>query len=201
MLRKKTGANAIKISAPNADLHYYPEFIPMAQRFYYFEQLMNEVPWQQDSLKMYGKLVAIPRLQAWFGDANMPYTYSGLTMQPLAWTPSLLAIKSLLENKLNQSFNSALVNLYRDGQDTVGWHSDDEPELGNSPTIASVSLGATRKFQLKHKQLDKKLALELTAGSLLVMAGYMQTYWQHCLPRTKRVQSPRINITFRNIFV
>jgi len=148
---------------------------------------------------MYGKKVAIPRLQAWYGDSHTHYQYSGLQMSPMPWTQTLRAIKEDIEQQLQTSFNSVLINLYRDGNDTVGWHSDDEPELGSEPVIASLSLGEIRDFQLKHKQLDKKVIVPLSSGSLFIMSGTTQSYWRHCIPRTKRVKSARINLTFRRI--
>ena len=121
-------------------------------------------------------------------------------MKALPWTKALVAIKTQVEQATGYQFNACLANLYRDGNDTVGWHSDDEPELGEQPVIASVSLGAERDFQLKHKSLSEKLTIPLKSGSLLTMSGETQNAWQHCLPRTKRVKSPRINLTFRRVF-
>lgn len=143
--------------------------------------------------------MAIPRLQAWYGDNYQAYTYSGLTMKALPWTPELGELRKRIEQHTGFLFNSCLANLYRDGNDTVGWHSDDEPELGVNPTIASLSLGESRDFQLKHKITKEKLTIPLKTGGLLLMSGETQHYWQHCIPRTKRVKSPRINLTFRLI--
>jgi len=148
---------------------------------------------------MYGKRVAIPRLQAWYGDKGMDYSYSGIILTAKPWPPVLLELKQQVENKCQSSFNAVLANLYRDQDDTVGWHSDDETELGKNPVIASVSFGDERNFQLKHKDSGEKLTIPLTSGSLLVMAGETQHYWQHCLPRTKKMKSSRINLTFRQI--
>ena len=189
----------MNITAADATIEYFPEFIPMGERFSLFEWLLDNVPWQQDDIVMYGKKMPIPRLQAWFGDTNADYGYSGITLTTLPWLPELKQLKTEIEHKTQSTFNAALVNLYRDGNDTVGWHSDDEPELGLQPTIASISLGETRDFQLKHKVSKEKLSIRLTSGSLLVMSGNTQHCWQHCVPRSKRVQSPRINITFRKI--
>ena len=155
--------------------------------------------WRQDEIFVYGRAVRIPRLQAWYGDNQQSYQYSGLTMLALPWTAVLLDIKQAVESYSGCQFNSCLVNLYRDGNDSVSWHSDDEPELGTNPVIASVSLGAKRDFQLKHKMSGKKLSVPLTSGSLLLMAGETQHYWQHCIAKSKRVESPRINLTFRQI--
>jgi len=160
-------------------------------------RLETEIDWQQDYLQMYGKRVAIPRLQAWYGDKD--YSYSGMILTAKPWLPVLLELKQQVENKCQTPFNAVLANLYRDQNDTVGWHSDDEAELGKDPVIASLSLGDERNFQLKHKYSGEKLTIPLTSGSLLIMAGATQHYWQHALPRTKKVKSPRINLTFRQI--
>ena len=152
---------------------------------------------------MYGQRIAVPRLTAWFGDPRATYSYSGITMTPEAWTPLLLELKSLVEPKaLGTPFNSVLLNLYRDGNDSVSWHSDDEPELGTNPVIASVSLGQARTFRLKHKRDDSipPVEIELTHGSLLVMSGALQHFWKHQLPKRKsKSLGPRINLTFRRI--
>ena len=164
-----------------------------------FEHFSQSLAWRQDNIFVYGREVAIPRLQAWYGDSHQAYTYSGLTLQALPWTQNLYEIKQAVERYSGCQFNSCLANLYRDGNDSVSWHSDDEPELGINPVIASVSLGAKRDFQLKHKVQNEKLTVPLNSGSLLLMAGETQHYWQHCIAKTKRVKSPRINLTFRQI--
>lgn len=139
-----------------------------------------------------------PRLTAWYGDAGKDYSYSGITMQPLAWTDTLMAIKQSADKVAGVSFNSALLNLYRDGKDSMGWHRDNEKELGTNPVIASVSFGAPRRFLLRH-YTDKKLVREivLTHGSLLLMRGETQHYWEHSIPKTAKPAGSRINITFR----
>lgn len=150
---------------------------------------------------MFGRQVAIPRLQAWYGDPNCTYRYSGLQLNPLPWTPDLLQLKARVEKLCQHTFNSVLLNLYRTGSDSNGWHSDDEKELGEQPVIASLSLGETRRFRLRHKY-DKDIApinLNLSSGSLLCMSGHSQSCWQHCIPKTARTVGPRINLTFRNI--
>ncbi len=161
--------------------------------------LLKEIKWQQDQLTLYGKSVNIPRLQAWYGEPQYTYTYSGLALSPQPLTPCLSALKAKVEHFTGITFNSLLANLYRDGNDSVSWHSDDEPELGDCPVIASLSFGETRNFQLKHKIKGDKLNIDLTAGSLLLMSGTTQHFWSHCVPKTKRVKSPRINLTFRQI--
>ncbi len=166
-----------------------------------FNTLRAELAWQQTHIRMHGKRVAVPRLDVWYGDPGHPYRYSGVRFDPQAWSPTLRAIKSELEAREGLTFNSVLANLYRDGQDSVAWHSDDEPELGQNPVIASLSLGAERRFAFRHKT-RKDLApvrLDLPAGSLLVMAGATQHHWQHQLSKTARAVGPRINLTFRTV--
>lgn len=189
----------IKIIAPDASLTFIPHFLPLAQSRVLLASFSQQLAWQQDTLPMYGKQVAIPRLQAWYSDTGIDYGYSGIRLQPNCWLPELLQLKTQLEQACQHTFNAVLANLYRNGNDTVGWHSDDEPELGINPVIASISLGDSRDFQMKHKVTSEKLTIPLTCGSLLIMSGTTQRYWQHCLPRTKRVKSPRINLTFRQI--
>ncbi|WP_328824532.1 alpha-ketoglutarate-dependent dioxygenase AlkB family protein [Thalassotalea algicola] len=187
------------MSASNAHLNFEPNFLSSSQARQLFDTLQSSLNWRQDEIYVYGRAVAIPRLQAWYGDSGQEYQYSGLKMTAMPWTKELVDIKAKIEAVTGCQFNSCLANLYRDGSDTVGWHSDDEPELGAQPVIASLSLGETRNFQLKHKTLKEKLTIPLNSGSLLVMAGETQHAWQHCLPRTKRLKSPRINLTFRKI--
>lgn len=148
---------------------------------------------------MYGKLMKIPRLQAWYGDSGTDYSYSNLTLSPKAWTEELTRLKVLLENKYELKFNSVLANCYRDQNDSVGWHSDDEVELGDKPVIASLSFGGERVFHLRHKYNEQRFKLKLASGSLLIMKGKTQEFWQHAVLKS-RVQAPkRINLTFRLI--
>lgn len=164
-----------------------------------FDALRETLAWQQERLTIFGREHAVPRLVAWHGDAVARYRYSGVLHEPLPWTAELGAVRARVEALSGQRYNSVLANLYRDGRDGMGWHADDEPELGPSPVIASVSLGATRRFRLKHRASDETRALELTDGSLLVMAGPLQHHWVHCVPKTARPVGPRINLTFREI--
>jgi alkylated DNA repair dioxygenase AlkB len=167
----------------------------------FFSELLNNINWQQDKIKIFGKEVDLPRLTAWYGDEGKSYTYSGITMNPEPWTPTLLTIKKRIEKIVKVNFNSVLINLYRNGQDYVSWHSDDEKELGKNPTIASVSFGATRRFLLRHKS-NKNLEtvdLSLNHGSLLIMKGSTQHFWKHQVPKTSKVKTERINLTFRVI--
>jgi len=180
-----------------ADL--YPAVWSPAAAEQLFERLHKEIPWAQRDVVVYGKRYPQPRLVAWFGDRGASYTYSRLTLEPLPWTESLTHIKRQVEQLAGTRFNSVLANLYRNGQDTNGWHSDDEPELGTNPIIASVSLGAVRRFDLRHKHSKATIRCDLPSGSLLIMAGNTQSQWQHQLPRTKKVDRPRINLTFRSV--
>lgn len=166
-----------------------------------FKELFSSINWRQDKMKIFGKEVDLPRLTAWYGEGGKSYTYSGITMNPEAWTPILLLIKERIEEVVQEKFNSVLINLYRNGKDYVSWHSDDEPELGINPIIASVSFGQTRRFQLKHK-LNKdleKVEITLTHGSLLLMKGSTQHFWHHQIPKTSKQLKERINLTFRVI--
>jgi alkylated DNA repair dioxygenase AlkB len=160
-----------------------------------FEQLMALTPWRQEVATLMGRRVPIPRLTAWHGAAG--YVYSGIEMTPAPWNPPLLELKSVAEACAGQAFNSVLLNLYRDGRDSVSWHADNEPGLGRDPVIASVSLGATRRFQMKHRRREARIALDLPAGSCLVMAGATQHHWLHQVPKTSRPVGLRINLTFR----
>lgn len=185
------------IELQNAHLLYAPNFLSKQQADQSFLTLKNELDWQQEEIKMFGKKVLQPRLQAWHGDK--PYTYSGLSMQPHSWTPTLLELKAACEAVAKHAFNSVLVNLYRNGQDSMGWHQDNETELGTNPVIASLTLGESRRFVLRHLSTKEKYEVELGHGSLLVMAGETQHYWQHSVPKTTKNKEERINLTFRHI--
>lgn len=160
--------------------------------------LLTETPWRQDSLNFGGKPVLVPRLQAWYGDRR--YGYSGLKLAPLPWTPVLDGIRRKISQAAQLEFNSVLVNYYRDGNDSVAWHSDDERELGPDPRIASLSLGATRRFELKHRtRKQTRMSMPLENGSLLLMGSGLQRHWMHQLPKEAGITLPRINLTFRFI--
>lgn len=184
---------------PDATLQYYPNFIDYSESLQLVDKLYSELVWRQDSLLMFGNRVDIPRLQAWYGDNDMGYRYSNIVLKAKVWTSLLLDLKQRVELFCQDNFNSVLVNCYRDQQDSVGWHSDDEPELGKAPIIASLSFGAKRMFQLKHKVTGEKFKLPLQSGSLLMMSGKTQQYWQHALPKSQRQMPMRINLTFRQI--
>ena len=164
-----------------------------------FEALHRETPWEQHRLKIFGRDVGSPRLSCWVGDEGTAYKYSGTLFEPHAWTPTLAVLRDELAARFDLRFNSVLANLYRDGRDSMGWHSDDEPELGKTPEIASLSLGAPRRFRLRSRTTQEiALSIDLAHGSLLVMRGATQRLYQHDLPRTARAGA-RINLTFRAI--
>lgn len=167
-----------------------------------YTELDQTTQWRQDRIKLYGKSIPLPRLTAWYGEPGKSYTYSGIEMYPVTWTDGLLEVKSKIENITGITFNSVLLNKYRNGQDGVAWHSDDEPELGQNPVIASVSFGETRRFMLKHKYRKDvdQIAIDLTHGSFLLMQGATQHFWLHQIPKTSKQVKPRINLTFRLIY-
>lgn len=181
---------------------YYLRHLPLAQPPHVvMNQLIAEVPWRAENIVVWGRTYPQPRLIAWYGDAGMNYTYSGLQLTPLPWTETLLDIKSRVEAVTRTDFNSVLLNYYRDHRDSMGLHSDDEPELGEQPILASLSLGEERIFILKHKR-DKALKpvrLKLPSGSLLLMKGDTQRYWKHGIDKEARPCGPRVNLTFRSI--
>lgn len=183
----------------NGAFQFYPDFFNSKESDFYLEALQTTILWSQESMKMYGKQVLFPRLTAWYGDHGMRYSYSGLTFDPHFWTDELLAIKQKIEPIAQTTFNSVLLNLYRYGKDSMAWHADDEKELGRNPIIASVNFGATRSFQMRHKQTKEKISLALSHGSLLIMQGEMQHFWQHQVPKTAKKVGERINLTFRVI--
>jgi alkylated DNA repair dioxygenase AlkB len=184
----------------DASLTFDPIFMDNKQADYYYEHLLAQVRWEQYHIKMFGKTLPQPRLTAWYGENGAAYSYSGIQLMPLPFTAELLYLKNTIEDYTKHEFNSVLLNLYRNQQDSMGWHSDDEKELGDFPFIASLSLGSSRIFQLKHK-VDKLLKgkIELSHGSLLCMGGPMQSFWQHAVPKSNIPCGPRINLTFRQI--
>ncbi len=165
-----------------------------------YRTLMLEVDWKQYSIQMFGRIIPQPRLTAWYGEKGADYSYSGIHLEPLPFTPLIEQIKIDIEALSGFKFNSVLMNLYRNQNDSMGWHSDDEKELGSDPKIASISLGSSRTFQLKHKtQKQMKLKVALNNGSLLLMEGTMQHHWLHAIPKSMQECGPRINLTFRKI--
>jgi alkylated DNA repair dioxygenase AlkB len=165
-----------------------------------FRQLRQEVDWRQEAVVLFGKRHLVPRLVAWHGDPDASYAYSGVAHDPRPWVPPLATLRERVEALTGHRFNGVLLNLYRDGRDGMGWHADDEPELGPDPVIASVSLGATRRFRMRHRSnRGARLAIDLEHGSLLLMCGATQHHWLHALPKTSRPAGERINLTFRRI--
>lgn len=196
---------AARLGAPanllprDGSVNYFGRVFSAAESAELFRVLLREVPWKSDELVMFGRRITTRRQVAWYGGAGCSYTYSGVTRQPLPWTPELRALKTRVESLADAAFNSCLLNLYHDGRDGMAWHSDDEKELGRHNTIASVSLGAERKFSFKHRRTGETVSLALEDGSLLVMRGATQLNWQHSLPKSKKVTTARINLTFREI--
>ena len=179
--------------------YYHPEWISAVDSAKLMNQLDQSLQWEADQLLMFGKRLTTRRKVAWVGDPNCTYTYSGVKKQAQPWIPELLALKSQIEELAQSDFNSCLLNLYHDGKDGMGWHSDDEKELDASSPIASISLGATRKFALRHKTDKTTVSLPLENGSALVMHSPTQKFWQHALLKTTTIHIPRINLTFRKI--
>ena len=181
----------------NGTLIYYESFLSQVEAGLIFKYFKETLPFHQGTITLFGKTHAIPRLEAFFATENKTYTYSGKTLQTHQFTTELLALKSKIEAISLEKFNCVLVNLYRNGQDSNGWHADNEPELGKNPVIASLSLGATRRFDLRHNLTNEKISFDLTNGSLLLMKGEMQHFWKHQIAKTKKVNELRINLTFR----
>jgi alkylated DNA repair dioxygenase AlkB len=180
------------------ELYYIPDVFAREQGEAYFNQLFTEIRWKQEPIKIFGREVMQPRLTAWYGDVMKPYAYSGITMAPNHWIHPLLEIKSVAEKISGAESSSALLNLYRDGNDGLGWHRDNEKVLGPAPSIASVSLGAVRTFQLRdYKDKKNLISLDLQPGSIVIMRGASQQMWEHRVPKSKKVLGARINITFR----
>jgi alkylated DNA repair dioxygenase AlkB len=189
-----------RLDMPDAEVILYRAFFPREQSNAFYDDLRCKANWKQEQIKFYGKLIDLPRLTAWYGDEGKSYTYSGITVAPDPWIPSLLVIKRAIEAVSGVVFNSVLLNFYRGERDSVAWHADDEPELGNNPVIGSVSFGGIRSFQFKHKR-DKALRkkIELAHGSYLLMKGATQHHWLHQVPKETKPRTPRINLTFRVI--
>jgi alkylated DNA repair dioxygenase AlkB len=183
---------------PDADLLFDPAFLPAGDAEAAFADLRAAIPWTVHRIRLFGRSVDSPRLSAWIGDPGTAYRYSGATFEPHPWPAPLVPLRDRVAAVAGRPFNSVLANLYRDGRDSMGWHSDDERELGARPVIASLSLGATRRFRLRHRDDPRRgLAIDLPPGSLLVMRGETQRTMRHALPRTAPAVGERINLTFR----
>ncbi|MDT8397943.1 MAG: alpha-ketoglutarate-dependent dioxygenase AlkB [Pseudomonadales bacterium] len=190
------------ISMAGAEIRYYHDVFSPGDADRYFEYLLRKTPWRQEYLSFAGKRIAIPRLQAWYGDHDSHYSYSGLPLAPLPWTRRLSGLKAHAEALAGTDFNSVLINYYRDGNDSVAWHSDNEKELGHSPVIASISFGCPRRFELKPRSggsAANKVCCNLAHGSVLVMGAGVQENWLHQIPKQAGLRLPRINLTFRAI--
>ncbi|MCM4154372.1 alpha-ketoglutarate-dependent dioxygenase AlkB [Arenibacter sp. N53] len=188
------------LQLPDSDIVYYPNFLNTAEADYFFKILKETSPWKQDNITVFGKTYPQPRLTALFGENNKAYSYSNISMKPHMFSSELLELKNKLQLEVGIHFTSCLLNLYRNGKDSNGWHADDEKALGENPVIASITVGQERYFHLKHKlnkELKHKLLLE--HGSLLLMKGETQHCWYHQIPKTTKVINERINITFRII--
>jgi len=195
----------------NDSLLYFGQFLSKSEADELEQQLQRHVPWQQERIRMMGRWILQPRLTAWYGDADAQYTYAGLVNQPLPWLPELAQLRKRVESAVGLHFNSVLLNLYRNGRDYMGWHADDERALGRDPVIASLSLGAARRFCLRPREAQKRrespflnaseetLRIVLEPGSLLLMQAGIQHRYKHALPKALRVTEPRINLTFRRI--
>jgi alkylated DNA repair dioxygenase AlkB len=185
---------------PALDIAIVREAIPFDQASDAFQRLLAEVDWKQEHIKMFGKEIGIPRLTAWYGDPERSYTYSGIALTPLEWTPLLNELRAAVEKIAGHEFNSVLLNLYRDANDSVSWHADDEPDLGREPVIGSLSLGASRRFDFRKKtDHSERFKSVLNSGDLVVMRGTSQQLWDHQVPKEPKATGPRINLTFRQI--
>ncbi|GAB1857094.1 alpha-ketoglutarate-dependent dioxygenase AlkB [Flavobacteriaceae bacterium MHTCC 0001] len=192
--------NNQQLDLKDADVIYYPNFFSENEADTYYKKLLTTIEWQQDTIKVFGKTYDQPRLTAFYGNNNKPYSYSNITMYPKMFKGDILQIKHIIEEALKIEFTSCLANLYRDGKDSNGWHADNEKALGKHPTIASITFGEERPFHLKHKNdTSLKEKITLKHGSLLVMQGATQDNWLHQIPKTTKKIAPRINLTFRII--
>ncbi len=183
----------------DGEVYYHGRIMDMQKAHQFRDELMTDIAWENDQAVIFGKLIITKRKVAWYGDRQFSYTYSGITKTALPWTPALEALKRMAEELSGETYNSCLLNLYHTGEEGMAWHSDGEKDLKKNGAIASLSFGAERKFAFKHKQTGEVVNTFLEHGSLLVMKGTTQTHWLHRLPPTKKVDAPRINLTFRTI--
>ena len=180
-------------------VHYYGQIMPLSEAGHAFNILFDDIKWRHDEAVIYGKRIITKRKVAWYGDKPFKYTYSNTTKQALPWIDELHQLKKTVEQITGETFNSCLLNLYHNGSEGMAWHSDGEKDLLKDGAIASLSFGAERKFSFRHKKTKESISIILQHGSLLVMKGPTQRYWQHCLPPTKKFSQARINLTFRSI--
>ena len=191
--------NPLSILPYDGETYYYGKILSTENANFFFETFLQSIAWKNDEAKIFGKHFITKRKAAWYGDREFDYKYSNTTKTALLWTPELLQIKNITEKITGTKFNSCLLNLYHNGDEGMSWHSDDEKALGKNTVIASLSLGASRKFSFKHKTSRESISLLLDSGSLLVMQGTTQSNWLHSLPKSKKITEPRINLTFRTI--
>ena len=183
----------------NGEVYFYGQMLSAQESEMYYNRLLTEIEWKHDEAIIFGKHIITRRKVAWYADEIIRYTYSKIVRQSILWTDVLLELKSMVEHKTGETYNSCLLNLYHSGEEGMAWHSDDEKELKKGGSIASLSIGATRKFVLKHNKTKEKIEFNLHRGDLLEMKGDTQSYWRHAIPKTKKVQTPRINLTFRQM--
>jgi len=203
LFENERGTSVIKPNTINAlnggELIYYPTFFSKSESDLFFSTLRTKIDWTQEAMILYGKKVNFPRLMAWYGNNERPYSFSGITLQPKGWITELIEIKNKIEMAADTTFNSVLLNLYRNGNDSISWHTDAEPELGINPIIGSVNFGQPRLFQMRHRETKEKIEIEVVHGSALIMLGELQHHWQHQVPKTRKPVKERINLTFRFI--
>ena len=180
-------------------VNYYGAVLQQQEALDYLDKLLNTIEWKNDEVIIFGKRIITKRKTAWYGNTGLSYTYSHTTKLALTWTKELLELKKISEEITGAAFNSCLLNLYHNGDEEMGWHSDDEKSLGKNTAIASFSFGSERRFYLKHKKTKQLVSILLESGSLLLMKGATQNNWLHCLPKSKKVSLPRVNLTFRTI--
>jgi alkylated DNA repair dioxygenase AlkB len=180
---------------------YYGKVLTPAEALHYLDRMLRHIEWRNDEAVIFGRHIVTKRKVAWYGDQSYSYAYSGKVRDALRWTPELLELKSMVERLVGRTFNSCLLNLYHNGDEGMAWHSDDEKTLEPDGAIASLSLGAERKFSFRHRHRRETISIQLEPGSLLVMHGATQSHWMHALPKTKKVSLPRVNLTFRTMVV
>ena len=202
-IKQQSSANengsSISVDSDFQDFRYFPKYLDNSSADKLLETLLERNQWEREIFKIYGKSISAPRLTSWFSDPMVSYRYSGKKRIGKPFTPELFQLRQILNAHLNVHFNFVLANFYRDGKDYVGWHADDEPDLGSRPLIASISLGESRRFRVRHNSRKVTESIDLVHGSLLIMRGQSQSHFKHCLAKTKRLVNSRINLTFRTI--
>lgn len=183
----------------DGEMYYFDQFLSKEDSQFYFKQIIQNTSWESDHIQLFGKEYVTKRKTAFYGDSGLSYTYSRKEKLAHPWPKTLELLKLKLESSTGLQFNSCLLNLYHNGEEGMSWHSDNEKELGQTPTIASISLGEIRKFSWKHRTVKDRYDLHLAEGSLLIMQGDMQKHWLHCIPKTSKVQGARVNLSFRQI--